>query len=265
MNRTVWSVLVILLGGIGAAYYYVWQQGREAPAPTPAPPTQLRAPISPPALTAPTRYPIEAAAPADKGLPPLDQSDAALLEALASALPRSRWLAILAGDGLIRRIVATVDSLPRERVAVKLMPVKSVPGIFIVAGKGPDLAIGSANAARYAPYVNVAQAVDAHKLVAVYRLFYPLFQQAYRELGYPDAYFNDRLVVAIDDLLAAPADPEPLALVQPKVLYEFADRDLDARSAGQKIMMRMGSENAARAKEALRAIRSELMRRASGQ
>jgi hypothetical protein len=35
---------------------------------------------------------------------------------------------------------------------------------------------------------------------------------------------------------------------------------LEARSAGQKIMMRMGSENAAKVKAKLREIRSELVK-----
>jgi len=42
------------------------------------------------------------------------------------------------------------------------------------------------------------------------------------------------------------------------VLYEFADADLEERSAGQKMMLRMGSGNAARVKDKLRAIRREL-------
>ena len=42
------------------------------------------------------------------------------------------------------------------------------------------------------------------------------------------------------------------------MLYEFADLALEDRSAGQKIMLRMGSANEARVKEKLRAIRREL-------
>ena len=83
------------------------------------------------------------------------------------------------------------------------------------------------------------EAVEAKRLVAAYVRLYPLFQTAYQELGYPNGYFNDRLVQAIDDLLAAPDIAAP-RLVQPKVLYEFADADLEERSAGQKIMLRMG-------------------------
>ena len=101
------------------------------------------------------------------------------------------------------------------------------------------------------------EAVEAKRLVAAYAHYYPLFQVAYQELGYPNRYFNDRLVEAIDDLLAAPDVAAP-RLVQPKVLYQFADADLEARSAGQKMMIRMGPGNAARVKAKLRAIRLEL-------
>jgi len=40
----------------------------------------------------------------------------------------------------------------------------------------------------------LAEKVDAKAFMAVYTRFYPLLQQAYRELGYPKGYFNDRLV-----------------------------------------------------------------------
>jgi hypothetical protein len=88
---------------------------------------------------------------------------------------------------------------------------------------------------------------------------YPLFQRAYEELGYPGKYFNDRLMEALDDLLAAPELDGPLALEQPKVLYQFADPDLESRSAGQKILLRMGKANALRVKAKLLEIRRALI------
>jgi hypothetical protein len=36
--------------------------------------------------------------------------------------------------------------------------------------------------------------VDTRKAVALYVDLYPLFQGAYAELGYPNRYFNDRLI-----------------------------------------------------------------------
>jgi hypothetical protein len=102
------------------------------------------------------------------------------------------------------------------------------------------------------------ESVQARALVSTYVQAYPLFQRAYEELGYGGKYFNDRLLEAIDDLLAAPEVGTPVRLLQPKVLYEFADPDLETRSAGQKIMIRMGAENALRAKARLRELRQEL-------
>ena len=48
------------------------------------------------------------------------------------------------------------------------------------------------------------ESVDTGRLAALYVRFYPLFQQAYRDLGYPNGYFNDRLVEVIDHLLVTP-------------------------------------------------------------
>jgi hypothetical protein len=134
-----------------------------------------------------------------------------------------------------------------------------VPGPFATTGSGGSATIAAENAARYAPYVRVAEAVDAKTLAALYMRFYPLFQQAYRELGYPNGNFNDRLVDAIDDSLATPVVQGPIHVIQPKVFYEYADPELEQRSAGQKIMMRMGSDNAARVKAKLTQFRREIV------
>ena len=79
-------------------------------------------------------------------------------------------------------------------------------------------------------------------LVSLYVRHYPLFQQSYRELGYPNGHFNDRLVEAIDLMLATPESPAALKVVQPKIFYEFADRDLEQLPAGQKLMLRIGRD-----------------------
>ena len=62
----------------------------------------------------------------------------------------------------------------------------------------------------------------------------------------------------IDHLLETPDVKGPIALTRPGVFYEFADPSLEARSAGQKILLRIGSENAATVKEKLRELRREV-------
>jgi hypothetical protein len=46
--------------------------------------------------------------------------------------------------------------------------------------------------------------------------------------------------------------------VQPGVQYQYADPKIEALSAGQKALIRMGSANAAAVKEKLRALRAAL-------
>jgi hypothetical protein len=131
-------------------------------------------------------------------------------------------------------------------------------GAFLVERAGGAVTMAPRNADRYAPYLQVLQRVDPRALVAWYVRHYPLFQQAYRDLGYPKGYFNDRLIVAIDDMLAAPAPATPVQLVQPKVFYRYADADLEARSAGQKLLMRLGPADETLVKSKLRVLRGLL-------
>ena len=267
-NRTIWwvALLVALLALAVGAYYYYFVSTRmtePVPAAAPAPASEPAAP-TPQVSSAPViSHPVEApkAAPGEivPPLPALADSDAAARDALIGLLGAKSFADFFYPERIILRIVATVDNLPRKSAPARMMPVKPVAGAFVTVGTGDDAIIGPQNAARYAPYVRLLEAIDARRLVAVSSRFYPLFQRAYRELGYPNKYFNDRLIAAIDDLLAAPELEGPVKLAQPKVLYEYADPDLEGRSAGQKIMMRMGRDNELKVKAKLRALRRALV------
>ena len=255
-NPIRWVVVVLVLAGVAALVYYRWYS--QAPQPQPQPPVHTETQPAPETKTAPKiQHPIAEAGEA-KILPVLGESDAAMKEALEGLFGQKALAEFFYLDGIIRRIVATVDNLPREKVAQRVMPVKPVAGKFLVTGKEDNSVLNPANYSRYAPYVRLAEAVNVKKLVALYVHFYALYQQAYKDLGYPTGYFNDRLVEVIDHLLAAPDVQGPVKLIQPSVMYQFADPELEALSAGQKIMVRMGSENAARIKAKLKEIRQEL-------
>jgi hypothetical protein len=252
-------VAALVIGAIAA--WYAWM--RRAETPPPAPPVAA-APAAPavapqPNLAPPVRHPVEAIAPPTaetaKPLPALAESDPAAADALSTLLPGGTFQALFYPDRVIRRFVATVDNLPRQTLAADLRPVRPAPGGFAVIGPPDARQIGLDNGSRYNAYVRALTSADSKQLVATYVRFYPLFQQAYRELGYPNGYFNDRLVDVIDDLLAAPNVDGAVALTQPKVLYEYADPALQSLSSGQKVMVRMGPENEAKVKAKLREIR----------
>lgn len=248
-------VLVLLFGCVAASIYYWIYYQRETPTQTAAP-----APVAAPEPEAPPiRHPVQRPETEEaKPLPPLAESDDPLREAAATLADKTSLARFFELNSIVRRFVVTVDELPRKKMSQRYNIAKPVAGQFLVSGTGENISINPANQRRYTPYVRLAEAIDTKKLVAVYVHFYPLFQEEYKNLGYPKRYFNDRLVDTIDDLLAAPDIKTSIKLAQPKVLYEFADPNLEALSTGQKMMMRMGSDNAARVKAKLREIRAEI-------
>ncbi len=267
INKVVVAAIVLVLG-IGIGGYWWWQQRQLAPVATPsaAPATVAvapSAPAAPPASAAATiQHPIDAAGAAASGaqaLPPLDQADAAVKRALTDLLGTEQAIAMLQLDGFVRRVVATVDNLDRAHAALGLWPVAPTPGKFSVQRAGDADVIAKANDVRYAVFVRFVESVDTARAVALYVRLYPLFQQAYQELGYPHGYFNDRLVAVIDRLLATPQPTGPIAVhltevkgpiasQRPWVRYEFADPTLEALPAGSKMLLRLGPDQARRLK-----------------
>jgi hypothetical protein len=257
-NILIVGAVVIILGGIAA--YFFWPQTQPVPepvhvqAPPPAPP-----PAPTPAPPTPKVSDVIETPPAPPPLPTLAASDKIILDALAGIIGNKSLMKFFHTNRFIHNFVAIIDNLPGRRAPMSVMPVKPASGKFITAGTEDDLTIGTRNAARYTPYVRIAAAVDAKKLVGLYVRLYPLFQQAYEELGYPKKYFNDRLIVVLDNLLAAPIIKGPVKLVQPNVFYQFAVPSLERRSIGQRILMRLGRKNETAVKTKLREIRQELM------
>lgn len=176
-------------------------------------------------------------------------------------------------DGFARRFVATVDNLGRGHAPARLWPVDPVGKQFAITDPGGAVdsgAIAADNSLRYAPYVLLLESVDLAQAAATYKSLYPRFQQAYEELGYPNRYFNDRLIEVLDRLLATPEPKAPVQVhlprvngpirpARPWVTYEFDDPALQALSAGQKILVRMGAVNERRVKEKLSAFRRLLV------
>ena len=247
------AAVVVLAAG---SWYYL--QSRHAAMPT-APATATLPPPAEPAEAA-IQHPVpeDRAAAAATPLPPLADSDAAMADALGQLAGASAVKDYLLPESIIRHIVVTVDNLPRQKAAVQKRPTGTVAGSFMADGDELHATMDPQNFSRYQPWVAVIGTLNARQLAAVYVRFYPLFQQAYQELGYPNGYFNDRLVQVIDNLLAAPQPTGAIALVRPNVMYTYADPALESRSAGQKLLMRMGPENAAVIKAKLTELRAAI-------
>jgi hypothetical protein len=255
------KLIVLAAAALGVAilaYVYFMREPAAPPEPEPTP-AQTDVARTP----EPPRYPVPAEAapePAEE-LPPLDESDAVVRSDLLAVLGDTAGQLVLT-DNVLRRIVATVDGLARPKLAVRMRPVTPAPGGLVTDTPGDDrIFLAEGNYARYDAFVKVVAEADPARLAQLYFRYYPRFQQAYADLGYENAYFNDRLVAVIDDLLETPDVEGPIELVRSKVMYEYADPDLERRSVGQKTLLRMGPENAAIVKTKLRQLRMELTSR----
>jgi len=254
-------VAVAVLAASGVAVWKYYPRPAPAPAPVVAP---APAPVAEAPAPAPPAHPIEQV-PVLPGeptepLPALEDSDASAWAALSALVEGGDLATWLVPEFLVQRLVTTIDHLPRRDIPRQAYVARPVAGTLAVAESGGGRYLDASNYARYDAAVKTFETLDSRRLVSAYVRFYPLFQQAWREVGPPDRAFNDRLVEVIDHLLAAPELPGPLALVpvEGKPRWEFADPRLEQASIGHKALWRLGPDHAVRVKAKLAELRALL-------
>ena len=244
--------ILLAVGGIGL--YVMRNDAPEPEVVVDTPPPAVNTPAPPP--------PVVDAAPAPARtlpLPPLDESDPEVLGGLTEILGQQAVAKHFVPERLVRNIVVTIDNASRQQMAINQRPILPTPGDFVTSGEENAIVLAPENFARYEPLVALVSNVDAKTLVSFYRGLEPLFQEAYEDLGHPNASFTARLNEVIEHLLQTPTPRGEIALVQPSVLYKYADDRLEKLSAGQKLMIRMGVDNATVIKGKLREIQAELL------
>jgi hypothetical protein len=280
MKNWLIAIVVLVLAGAGI-WYYLSRTAQPEPAVSPAELAPRQETMTP-AESAPTSStaeqpqapqsamgePEQTAAP----LPDLAQSDPLAVDELNQIVGQEDVSEYWNQEGVVSRIVATIDALDSGQVPGVIKAVHGPAGAFeatlvenpetiIHNPQGdpvPQYVLNPDNYARYEPYVEMLEAVTPEQAAALFEKYQPLFQKAYRQVGYSEGLFEDRLVEVIDELLATPTPEGPVRLIKPEAYYLFADPQLESLSAGQKILIRMGSENAARVKSRLAAIRDAL-------
>ena len=262
MKKTVPFLLLAIIFGVAGWYFFT--QEPEALDELPPPDVPAAAPVKSVAtpetqpedmvpITQPETDPEPVSLP--EPLPLLSESDAELKQALADLVGSDPLAEYLVRNEVISRFVVVIDSLTSKQVPGQINPIKTAEDKFIVV-KGSDAVVMSAeNFARYDGYVAMLKEVDSAGLLTLYRRYYPLLQQAWEENG-GEGSFNDRMVEVIDNLLETPDVPGPVYVTKPEAVYLFEDPALESLYAGQKILVRMGSFNAAVVKEKLVELRS---------
>lgn len=279
MKQAVFIVLfaLVIVGGVA---FYLFDRDHRAEPESQAPVAQIPERNEPvePEPEAPAFVVDEKAVPSTPELeaiplPPLTESDDYVRQSLSDVVGEAAVIQYFATEGVVSRMVATVDMLGSQQVPASIQAIQGPGGSFAatldpnpptvmhneMGDEIPQFLSDPANSERYLAYVEMLEALDADEFAALFQRNYPLFRQAWRELGYTETEFNDRLLEVIDELLATPAVEEPFRLIKPESVYVFVDEELESLSAGQKILLRMGADNAARVKSKLSEFRQALL------
>jgi hypothetical protein len=186
----------------------------------------------------------------------LAESDAILRQRAAVLSPLAQLGEWLKQENLIRRFVAAVDNVANGQSPAShldfLVPKKK----FRVQRQGGYIFLDPISFQRYDGMVAVFLSLKDEDCARLYRSFYPLLADAYRELGHPQGDFDQALAAAIRLVLALPAVERKFSLREKTITYAFADPQLEGLSAAQKHFLRLGPKNLSQAQAKLRALAS---------
>ena len=250
------GVLACVAIGLAVYFYFFHIRASKEPALVEKPAVKEALPLPPPQ---------KIVREAEKKIPPvplpnLGQSDDRVREkakALSSNPKLADWLKV---TNIIRRVTATVDSVADGRSPRASLKFLAPQKEFSAQKKGEKFYINPQSYTRYNLAADVFQSLNAQGIVRVFKEFKPLFQDAYRELGYQDRDFQDTLVRAIKELLRAPVVESDVLLeeneekVVSNLAATMADEKLEDLSDAQKHLLRMGPKNTAKIQGKLREI-----------
>jgi Protein of unknown function (DUF3014) len=197
------------------------------------PPTVIPAPatMSDPtqAKRRPPREPLE--------LPPLANSDAVLREFVGQLSRDSLLARLLATRDLVRSMTLAVVQIGDGRTpAASLATMR--PSIRLDAGTGGK--VEPANFERWESAVRALQSIPARDAARVYVNVKPLFDEAYRELGYPQGDFDVAVIKAIRMLNATPEVTGDLVLLRREGYFEHDNPALRSLPPVQKQLILLG-------------------------
>lgn len=227
-------------------------QSDSAPAPTP-PKREHKRQTVPPIHAEPEPEP-------PPPLPELPESDASALETLSNLFDGSLARQWIKPEFVIPRTVAVINSFDGDAPALESWPVSPVNSAPEIEERedGKTRLWTQASAERYGEHVAALGSVPPAQAAAVYVRYYPLFQQAWGELGEAEPYFNDRLIDVIDHLLATPEAGLPIEVVPYEGHLRFSDHSLQDQSWGRKLLIRAGPQHARTIKRWLQEFKASL-------
>jgi hypothetical protein len=173
----------------------------------------------------------------------LDESDPIVREnarALSTDVRYGQWLGT---KELVRKFVAAVDNIANGLSPKPQADFWAPAGGFRAINRVTGTFVDESTYGRYDPVAEVFLSLNTEATVRFYRALRPLVQEAYRDLGYPDADFSETLVRAMGELLETPVVEGPIRLEKKILSYTIVDQTLEGLSQAQKQLLRTGPRN----------------------
>jgi hypothetical protein len=175
-------------------------------------------------------------------LPPRDQTDPLVKQAISRLCAAPGLASFLASDDLVRRLVTAVDNVARGESPGTQLPSLAPEGAFKTVRRHGRLYVDPRSYKRYDRIADTLAAIDMQSCAGAYTQLKPLLDRAYREIGQPGHTFDGALARAIKRVGAVPLPKGEIEVVQ-HVFYRYADPELEALPAADKHLLRMGPRN----------------------
>lgn len=187
-------------------------------------------------------------------LPPLEESDPFVRERLEPFPLPEEWVE---RDDLVRRLAALVDNATRGELPRRSLRFLKPEGRFEVVEREGRLYADPDNPRRFDAHLDLLERIEPSAAARLLGTIEPLLDAAFRELGRPVSP-RDAIREAIDRVVEMDVAPGPHELVQRKVLYEYADPEIESLPPLEKQMLRLGTRNLGRLQAYLIELRTEL-------
>jgi hypothetical protein len=189
---------------------------------------------------------------------PLDESDAAVKNALITIATSALVEKYLVDESLLQKFVINVNSIANQEMSPNHSLVAAPEEEFKVYQQADSEWIDAASFKRYNSYVDALESMSTEDLIKLMNTYRGILESKFAEIAPPNSSFNSTLLKAINELLDTPIVPLPIEVYSDSVMFKFKDEQLEALSGPQKQLIRTGPENTRRIKDILRDIQDAL-------
>jgi hypothetical protein len=243
-TRWIVAIAAVIVAGSALALWWTIRERPEAATPIPTAATNAAV-----ASHRPNRQPVD--------LPALDASDAAVREMAAFLSRHPLFERLLATKDLMRNTALVVEQIGDGKTPVDPLAVLRPSTRLTILGAESGR-IDPQSYARWTPATQALTSIHPKDAAQLYVNVKRLLDDAYRDLGHPNANFDDAIVAAMQMLISTPTPPGDPELLRRPSYFEHVDPVLVALRPVQKEFLLLGPGNRRQIAVWMRAFASEL-------